>query len=717
MANKKSNSNKSGVSNNQDDNYSESKLDDPRRDSLSIFSVNNQPRLSNTEVSIASFLNIADQNATSSDNNNTNNSSGGMSAKANTSQNKSAGAKSAQKSSNSISKGSVVGGAANPNMMNPDMSAIGRGFSIVNSMWPQQPQQQMKQSNNNNNSNYNNGNQGQFQIPQSRNNSLKFPVDDLDFQFRRNSSIIRAANMPPANVLAQQQYQYQRPSVSAMPQQGTLQPQQQLINGQGLMYPQLQQIMTNYPQQRVQETATQPPAKKQKTRKPRKNSKKGRNNSAAATGNKDETKSKQNLQNVSPDLDKENAVYLNNNNNNSNNNKLYLDVKLQNDAAGLGPQSTDTSRGLLGVTKVDQLMLIIEARKKGVTEKIKTTDNGELILDRTTDILPPSNQLVGGVEKPKSSHGMKQHECPYCHRFFTQSTHLEVHVRSHIGYKPFQCEFCGKRFTQGGNLRTHQRLHTGEKPYNCEMCGKRFSRKGNLAAHALTHQKLKPYICKLENCNKSFTQLGNMKAHQNRFHLKTLMRLTSKLASMNENTDIPKEERELLEYLATIYKNSNKGIKGRGKNANNGISISMSSRLSGTGNSQILQAQQLGNINGLTIPGSLSMPGHMMPDNTTVLMDPSKEMVKLPSPTHNLQSDKIGGVNYEFAPIQNQQQNLTGIPNSNEFDFNLEQQGVPKGMTQHGRVIQQQHQLQQQQQQQQQPFHERVHFNDINFKG
>ncbi|CAI4051564.1 Azf1p SKDI_15G2620 [Saccharomyces kudriavzevii IFO 1802] len=228
----------------------------------------------------------------------------------------------------------------------------------------------------------------------------------------------------------------------------------------------------------------------------------------------------------------------------------------------------DEATNLIGATKVDQLMLIIQARKKGFTEKVNTTQDGDLLFNQTMDILPPKNELVGGVEKPKGTHNtrtVKKHECPYCHRLFSQATHLEVHVRSHIGYKPFVCDYCGKRFTQGGNLRTHERLHTGEKPYSCDICDKKFSRKGNLAAHLVTHQKLKPFVCKLENCNKTFTQLGNMKAHQNRFHKETLNALTAKLADMNPSENIPPEERQLLEYFASIYKNSNRGIKGRGK--------------------------------------------------------------------------------------------------------------------------------------------------------
>ncbi|SCU85409.1 LADA_0D07338g1_1 [Lachancea dasiensis] len=226
--------------------------------------------------------------------------------------------------------------------------------------------------------------------------------------------------------------------------------------------------------------------------------------------------------------------------------------------------ASDDGRPLLGATKVDQLMLMIQARKKGVTDRVPRNADGSLLLEDAPSIIPPMSELVGGVEKPKSR-CTKQHECPYCHKCFTQATHLEVHVRSHIGYKPFQCEHCGKRFTQGGNLRTHIRLHTGEKPYECEKCGRKFSRKGNLAAHRLTHENLRPFSCKLDGCNKSFTQLGNMKAHQNRFHLHTLNALTQRLAEMDPNEDIASEERELLEYIGDLYKNSNRGIKGRGK--------------------------------------------------------------------------------------------------------------------------------------------------------
>ncbi|CDR45550.1 CYFA0S19e00276g1_1 [Cyberlindnera fabianii] len=225
---------------------------------------------------------------------------------------------------------------------------------------------------------------------------------------------------------------------------------------------------------------------------------------------------------------------------------------------------TEDGRPLLGATKVDQLMLVIQARKKGIHNQIPQASDGSII-DTGNGVLPQHAELVGGIDKPKTK-GSKHHECQYCHKTFTQSTHLEVHVRSHIGLKPYECKFCGKKFTQGGNLRTHMRLHTGEKPYKCETCGRDFSRKGNLAAHKLTHDNLKPYECKLDNCGKAFTQLGNLKAHQNRFHLNTLNELTKKLAETDpDDKTMSKDERDLLDYFASLYKNSNRGIKGRGK--------------------------------------------------------------------------------------------------------------------------------------------------------
>lgn len=245
---------------------------------------------------------------------------------------------------------------------------------------------------------------------------------------------------------------------------------------------------------------------------------------------------------------------------------------------------SEDGRPLLGATKVDQLMLVIQAREKGNTNAIKQAADGSILATPNSGekdgVLPLAVDLVGGIEKPskdddtdddqgdkKKKRKGKTQQCPYCFKQFNQSTHLDVHVRSHIGYKPFQCTYCLKRFTQGGNLRTHMRLHTGEKPFTCSVCNRSFSRKGNLAAHMLTHNKEKPFECKLDGCDKSFTQLGNLKSHQNKFHLPTLNRLTQTLAELSgeELASLSDSQKELLEYFRNLYKNSNKGIRGRGK--------------------------------------------------------------------------------------------------------------------------------------------------------
>ena len=56
-----------------------------------------------------------------------------------------------------------------------------------------------------------------------------------------------------------------------------------------------------------------------------------------------------------------------------------------------------------------------------------------------------------------------------------------------------------------------------------------------------------------------------MQSHQNKFHVETLRKLTGKFASMREGDPVSATDKELWEYFSALYKNSNKGIKGRGK--------------------------------------------------------------------------------------------------------------------------------------------------------
>jgi hypothetical protein len=71
----------------------------------------------------------------------------------------------------------------------------------------------------------------------------------------------------------------------------------------------------------------------------------------------------------------------------------------------------------------------------------------------------------------------------------------------------------------------------------------------------------------------------------NKFHAPTIRNLTSKFASIKEGDMVSSDDKELWEYFANLYKNSNKGIKGRGKDRKVGITgglkqMSMNGRMS-----------------------------------------------------------------------------------------------------------------------------------------
>ncbi|KAH8724718.1 hypothetical protein GQ44DRAFT_617394 [Phaeosphaeriaceae sp. PMI808] len=242
--------------------------------------------------------------------------------------------------------------------------------------------------------------------------------------------------------------------------------------------------------------------------------------------------------------------------------------------------------------------------------KRSTSEPAESAIDFATDVdtlmkaiqakqSTPAQQQQQQQEPPKSTEPQistkprKRYHCnmPECNKSFYQKTHLEIHIRAHTGAKPFECKApgCGQRFSQLGNLKTHERRHTGERPYSCDICHKTFAQRGNVRAHKIVHQQIKPYTCRLDDCGKQFTQLGNLKSHQNKFHAATLKYLTQKFATITTGDYVSQADKELWEYFASLYKNSNKGIKGRGKDRR----ISTMSPLSAHASTYTMQADSM----------------------------------------------------------------------------------------------------------------------------
>ncbi|KAI0215265.1 Sal-like protein 3, partial [Lamellibrachia satsuma] len=96
-------------------------------------------------------------------------------------------------------------------------------------------------------------------------------------------------------------------------------------------------------------------------------------------------------------------------------------------------------------------------------------------------------QLVKNIESKLTD----PNQCAICHRILSCKSALLMHYRTHTGERPFKCKICGRAFTTKGNLKTHMGVHRAKPPvrmmHQCPVCHKQFTNALVLQQHVRMH--------------------------------------------------------------------------------------------------------------------------------------------------------------------------------------------------------------------------------------
>ncbi|XP_043936511.1 oocyte zinc finger protein XlCOF6-like [Protopterus annectens] len=166
----------------------------------------------------------------------------------------------------------------------------------------------------------------------------------------------------------------------------------------------------------------------------------------------------------------------------------------------------------------------------------------------------------------------KQFMCSENRQSIRSRKHQETHAREDSAEeKKFRCTKCGRSFVDVATFRKHQWSHKQESPIRCSACKQCFTRVGHFLHHMRIHatEKLNNYseqghgfcsksvitdqlqvhiekLFKCTDCEKSFTEEGNLQHHQCSNAIKKIQQGGENLHTIMQKSDINQEHQLLL---------------------------------------------------------------------------------------------------------------------------------------------------------------------------
>ncbi|XP_034043650.1 uncharacterized protein LOC117525830 [Thalassophryne amazonica] len=116
----------------------------------------------------------------------------------------------------------------------------------------------------------------------------------------------------------------------------------------------------------------------------------------------------------------------------------------------------------------------------------------------------------------KKMHGVKGLLCPTCDKEFKEMSELDSHIASHFkaNSPSLICSDCGKKFGRMYHLKRHVLTHSksaGDAAYKCPHCAKTFANSRDLAKHMDIHEKVNNGIC--PKCGLTFSLIEELQTH------------------------------------------------------------------------------------------------------------------------------------------------------------------------------------------------------------